>query len=121
MSFSRFYSLARHHWLQQKRWVRKLRNWSRPFFPAARYFIRANPSLEPSVVIDDGLHTYEAARNSFEDIFPHLVPGGTYWIEDLRGRDLLRMFDYLRKFGVAVKLFLFARQKSSSLLMVESR
>lgn len=84
-------------------------------------FWRANPSLEPSVVIDDGLHTYEAARNSFENIFPHLVPGGTYWIEDLRGRDLLIMFDYLRKFGVAVKLFLFARQKSSSLLMVESR
>ena len=84
-------------------------------------FWDAHPSMEPTIAIDDGLHTYEAARNSFENVFPHLDRGGTYWIEDLRGPELLRMFYYLRKSGVAVTLFLFARQKGSSLLMVENR
>jgi hypothetical protein len=41
MSRSYLYSLARHHWLQGKKWVRKLRNWLSPFFPAVRYFLRA--------------------------------------------------------------------------------
>lgn len=86
MSFSHFYSLARHHWLQQKRWVRKLRNWSRPFFPAARYFIRAGTkSVSPHHVragelplLSFRVVTCEATNHrlpGFFESFARLFPG----------------------------------------------
>ena len=34
------------------------------------------------IVIDDGAHMLTETRNCFETLFPHLVPGGYYAIED---------------------------------------
>jgi hypothetical protein len=41
------------------------------------------PKLD--VVIDDGGHQPEQQSVSFEELFPHLQPGGVYLVEDLHG------------------------------------
>lgn len=38
---------------------------------------------ELDIVIDDGLHTFEAAKTLFENIYPFLTEGGFYVIEDI--------------------------------------
>lgn len=35
------------------------------------------------VIIDDGLHTHDAQRKTFENFFPYLKEGGSYFIEDV--------------------------------------
>ena len=35
------------------------------------------------IIIDDGLHTHEAQRKTFENFFPYLKEGGSYFIEDV--------------------------------------
>ena len=35
------------------------------------------------VIIDDGLHTHDSQRSTFENFFPYLKEGGTYFIEDV--------------------------------------
>jgi len=35
------------------------------------------------IIIDDGLHTHEAQRKTFENFFPYLKDGGIYFIEDV--------------------------------------
>lgn len=47
------------------------------------------------VIIDDGLHTYDANINTFEILFPLLdEKNGTYFIEDIIYKDLKRYFSY---------------------------
>jgi hypothetical protein len=41
------------------------------------------------IIIDDGLHTHEAQRKTFENFFPFLVEGGSYFIEDVWPYDLM--------------------------------
>jgi hypothetical protein len=41
-------------------------------------------SIKPDVVIDDGAHTPESHQISFSAIFPYLLSGGVYFIEDLQ-------------------------------------
>lgn len=43
------------------------------------------PSLD--VVIDDGGHLVSQQRISFEELFPHLQPGGVYICEDIHGKE----------------------------------
>ena len=35
------------------------------------------------VIIDDGLHTHDSQRRTFENLIPYLKEGGTYFIEDV--------------------------------------
>jgi len=47
-------------------------------------FRRKVPQLD--ILIDDGGHTPEQQRVTFEEMFPHLRPGGVYICEDIHGR-----------------------------------
>ena len=47
------------------------------------------------VIIDDGLHTYEANINTFEILYPLLdKQNGTYFIEDIIFKDLKKYYSY---------------------------
>lgn len=47
------------------------------------------------LIIDDGLHSFEAARTTFDCSFSHLAPGGLYIVEDLSVVELQKMRDHL--------------------------
>jgi hypothetical protein len=51
------------------------------------------PALD--VVVDDGIHTFEAQVNSFFTIFPYLKRGGLYFIEDCHAKDCHKTVDLL--------------------------
>ena len=46
------------------------------------------------IIIDDGLHTFEAGVAFFEAAFPHLAEDGIYVIEDVQEKTLLRFHEY---------------------------
>lgn len=39
--------------------------------------------IEFDVIIDDGLHTHDSQRRTFENLIPYLKKGGMYFIEDV--------------------------------------
>ena len=41
------------------------------------------PGLKFDIIIDDGLHTHEAQRKTFENFIPLLKDDGVYFIEDV--------------------------------------
>ena len=41
------------------------------------------------IIIDDGLHTHEAQRKTFENFFPYLKNDGVYFIEDVWPFDIM--------------------------------
>ena len=51
--------------------------------------------VEFDVIIDDGLHTHDSQRLTFENLIPYLKDGGTYFIEDVWQYD--RMDNQQRK------------------------
>lgn len=61
-----------------------------------RAFRRQVPQLD--IVIDDGGHSPEQQRISFEELFPHLRPGGVYFCEDIHGTEN-GFFAYLAGIG----------------------
>jgi hypothetical protein len=52
------------------------------------------PTLD--VVVDDGIHTFNAQVNSFFTIFPHVKRGGLYFIEDCHAKDCGKTVDLFR-------------------------
>jgi hypothetical protein len=48
------------------------------------------------IMIDDGLHTFEAAKCLFENAFVHLKETGIYAIEDMHDNDILRFKEYFK-------------------------
>lgn len=46
------------------------------------------------LIIDDGLHTFDAGRVLFENSIDHLAPSGTYVIEDVTSSNLVRFRNY---------------------------
>lgn len=56
---------------------------------------------EFDVIIDDGLHTHEAQRKTFENFIPYLKDTGVYFIEDVWPFDLMtnqeKQHPWLRK------------------------
>jgi hypothetical protein len=48
---------------------------------AFREFLSSKPGWD--IIIDDGGHTMRQQQTSFDNGWPHIVPGGTYIIEDL--------------------------------------
>jgi hypothetical protein len=51
------------------------------------------------LIVDDGLHTYEAAHNFFKASFDKLKKGGIYIIEDVSSSYFEKLFDSLKKFS----------------------
>ncbi len=46
------------------------------------------------IIIDDGLHTFEAGVAFFEASFPYLAQGGIYVIEDVSNKSFVRFCEY---------------------------
>lgn len=51
-------------------------------------------SIEFDLMIDDGLHTFEAGTTFFENSYWKLKSGGFYIVEDVRLRDIMRFSKY---------------------------
>jgi len=51
------------------------------------------PGLKFDIIIDDGLHTHEAQRKTFENFFPLLKDDGVYFIEDVWPFDIMSAAD----------------------------
>lgn len=49
------------------------------------------------IIIDDGLHTFEAGINTFANSFHKLSQGGLYIIEDVRGTSPLEFLSFFKK------------------------
>lgn len=52
-------------------------------------------------IVDDGIHTHEAQMTSFNVLFPYLLSGGYYFIEDCHAKDCgktIEFFKNLQKF-----------------------
>jgi hypothetical protein len=64
------------------------------------------------LIIDDGLHTYEAAITLFQNSFKILRKNGLYIIEDLMGRELIKTFIFLKEYNPKV-IFLNKKKNSS--------
>jgi hypothetical protein len=69
----------------------------------SRFFTQC-PIKRIELIIDDGLHTEEAAATFFENSYHKLIPGGRYFIEDawwFDGEDI----PFLKKRGVPYVVF----------------
>ncbi len=65
------------------------------------------PELRIDLFIDDGLHTFEAARTTFDKSVHQMRPGGLYIIEDVwaaHADDYLTLLDERRYSGLFIKL-----------------
>lgn len=66
------------------------------------------------LIVDDGLHTFQAARILFENIITNLAPQGTYVIEDVNPWDVKRFENYFKDSGFTT-YFVHLIRKGSSL------
>lgn len=55
------------------------------------------PDVKFDLMIDDGLHTFDAGVSLFESSIDKLASEGTYIIEDVSPRNLLLFFEYFRR------------------------
>jgi len=55
------------------------------------------PNLTFDLIIDDGLHTFEAGVTFYENSIDKLKDSGVYIIEDVTPQNLIRFVDYLKK------------------------
>ena len=87
------------------------------------YFIdqtKASPDLERfpvqhfDVIIDDGLHTFEANIALFEDALPKLSKSGLYFIEDVRVKDIKKFQTYFRTRSFEYFIFAVHRENEVS-------
>ena len=46
------------------------------------------------LIVDDGLHTFEANINTFEELFPLLETDGLFFIEDIIFPELKKYYNY---------------------------
>jgi hypothetical protein len=58
------------------------------------------------IMIDDGLHTFEAAKCLFENSFSQLKTNGTYIIEDMCDNDVLKFKDYFKRYFTKNEVFI---------------
>lgn len=58
------------------------------------------PGVEFDLFVDDGLHTFEAARCLFENSWDRVALGGLYVVEDLWAEDLLRFIEHVESKGL---------------------
>jgi hypothetical protein len=55
------------------------------------------PNLEFDLIIDDGLHTFEAGVTFYENSIARLKNSGIYVIEDVTPQNLVKFVDYFKK------------------------
>jgi hypothetical protein len=53
-------------------------------------------NIRPNIIIDDGLHEYDAGRCLYENSIDHLEKNGIYIIEDVVPEDLIRYKEYFQ-------------------------
>jgi hypothetical protein len=53
---------------------------------------------EMDVIIDDGLHTFEASKSFLDESLVHLRSGGFYVVEDILQEDVGTWFNVLESF-----------------------
>jgi len=77
------------------------------------------------LIVDDGLHTYEAAIILFENSIECLSENGIYIIEDAQDRDLLKFKKYfdekLSRYNYNILIFKKARNVKSNNNLIEIR
>jgi hypothetical protein len=80
------------------------------------------PDVKCDLIIDDGLHTFEAGITLFSNCFPKLNTNGIYCIEDVVPRDLNKFEQYFEQFDYSVNYINLHRPNSelldTSLLIV---
>lgn len=59
---------------------------------------------ELDIIIDDGLHEFDAGKTLFENSFKFLSDTGIYIIEDVSASDCLRFHRLLRNFGYSYEI-----------------
>ncbi|WP_375381770.1 hypothetical protein [uncultured Sphingomonas sp.] len=59
------------------------------------------PGIELDVFLDDGLHSFEAARTTFLNSIGKVKAGGYYVIEDVMKADLPRYLNVVEEYGLA--------------------
>ena len=73
------------------------------------------PNVKFDLIIDDGLHTFEAGITLFRGFFPKLNANGIYCIEDVAPQDLDHFRQYFEKFDYCVS-FVNLHRPNSALL-----
>jgi len=73
----------------------------------------SNIKIQFDIMIDDGLHTFDAGRVLFENSIHKLVNGGIYIIEDVTPQDLLKFKSYFSDFEYSVKYVNLIRPNSN--------
>ena len=77
------------------------------------------------LIVDDGLHTYEAAIILFENSIEFLAENGIYIIEDAQDRDLLKFKEYFDKklssYNYSILVLKKARNAKSNNNLIEIR
>ncbi len=83
--------------------------------PTAEFNLLAKDGFD--IIIDDGLHTHEAQRKTFENFIPYLGNGGSYFIEDIWAYDKMteqeKQHPWLKKYYPA-----FSEEEYKKLLKV---
>lgn len=75
-------------------------------------FIHTNSSVFFDLVIDDGLHTFEAGVSLFEGIWDRLSQNGLYFIEDVEQKYLRDYIKYFRSRKIAATVARFSSYHS---------
>jgi hypothetical protein len=73
------------------------------------------PNVKFDLIIDDGLHTFDAGITLFRNCFPKLSANGIYCIEDVVPQDLDRFRQYFEKFDYCVNFINLYRPNSALL------
>ena len=73
------------------------------------------------IIIDDGIHTFDAIKVSFEVLYPHLKNGGIYVIEDIHANDSRYIEGWLNQNNYEYKSYCYTTLWSpgDKLLMLE--
>lgn len=67
------------------------------------------------LIIDDGLHRFEAGRSFFENSYDKLAKGGIYIIEDVRNRCLTKYKNYFKDKNIDFQFILLKSKKKDVL------
>jgi hypothetical protein len=71
-------------------------------------------NIEPDIIIDDGLHEYNAGTTLFENSFDKLKSGGVYIIEDIIKEDIEKYKKYFNdKYSACDVMMLFMNREMS--------
>lgn len=70
-----------------------------------RAFFSSVGDIDFDVIIDDGLHKFNANRTLFENAFSRLAPGGIYFIEDCARSTVHALLDYFNGTGHVMRIF----------------